>query len=128
MLVYSVISKNQRPIVYKVNRGPKGDTGEPFTYEDFTPEQLESLKGPKGDTGPQGEIGPQGEVGPQGEQGIQGPQGEIGPQGPQGEPGQNADLYAFQIEDGDLYVYYEDSENIPQFSINEDGELELLIE
>ena len=24
--------------------------GKPFTYEDFTPEQLESLKGPKGDT------------------------------------------------------------------------------
>lgn len=30
--------------------GPKGDKGEPFTYDDFTPEQLESLKGPKGDS------------------------------------------------------------------------------
>lgn len=29
-------------------QGPKGD---PFTYSDFTPEQLEDLKGPKGDTG-----------------------------------------------------------------------------
>ena len=28
--------------------GPKGD---PFRYEDFTPEQLEALKGPKGDNG-----------------------------------------------------------------------------
>ena len=28
--------------------GPKGD---PFTYSDFTPEQLEALKGPKGDKG-----------------------------------------------------------------------------
>ena len=28
--------------------GPKGD---PFRYEDFTPEQLQSLKGPKGDKG-----------------------------------------------------------------------------
>jgi len=28
--------------------GPKGDS---FTYEDFTAEQLASLKGPKGDTG-----------------------------------------------------------------------------
>ena len=28
--------------------GPKGD---PFRYEDFTPEQLEALKGPKGDDG-----------------------------------------------------------------------------
>lgn len=26
-----------------------GEKGSPFTYEDFTPEQLESLKGPKGD-------------------------------------------------------------------------------
>ena len=29
-------------------RGPKGD---PFRYEDFTPEQLEALKGPKGEDG-----------------------------------------------------------------------------
>jgi hypothetical protein len=32
-------------------KGDKGDTGDPFTYEDFTPEQLDALKGPKGDTG-----------------------------------------------------------------------------
>ena len=32
-------------------RGPKGD---PFRYEDFTPEQLEALKGPKGDDGKNG--------------------------------------------------------------------------
>ena len=32
--------------------GPKGDKGDPFTYDDFTPEQLEQLKGPKGDPGP----------------------------------------------------------------------------
>lgn len=31
--------------------GPKGDKGDPFRYEDFTAEQLESLKGPKGDDG-----------------------------------------------------------------------------
>lgn len=31
--------------------GTKGDKGDPFQYEDFTPEQLESLKGPKGDDG-----------------------------------------------------------------------------
>lgn len=30
-------------------RGERGPKGDPFTYEDFTPEQLESLKGPKGD-------------------------------------------------------------------------------
>ena len=36
---------------YKGSPGPKGDKGEPFKYEDFTPEQLESLRGPKGDDG-----------------------------------------------------------------------------
>lgn len=34
--------------------GPKGD---PFRYEDFTPEQLANLKGPKGDKGDKGEDG-----------------------------------------------------------------------
>lgn len=59
--------------------GPKGDKGEPFRYEDFTSEQLASLKGPKGDEGPQGKQGPQGL---QGEVGLQGVQGEKGEQGP----------------------------------------------
>lgn len=31
--------------------GPKGDKGEPFRYDDFTSEQLASLKGPKGEDG-----------------------------------------------------------------------------
>ena len=38
-------------------KGPKGDKGEPFKYSDFTQEQLEQLKGPKGDVGPQGPPG-----------------------------------------------------------------------
>lgn len=35
-------------------RGTQGTKGDPFRYEDFTPEQLEALKGPKGDPGPAG--------------------------------------------------------------------------
>lgn len=31
--------------------GPKGDKGDPFTFDDFTPEQLESLRGPAGVSG-----------------------------------------------------------------------------
>ena len=31
-------------------KGDKGDNGEPFKYEDFTPEQLEALKGEKGNS------------------------------------------------------------------------------
>ena len=85
--------------------GPQGDKGEPFTYDDFTEEQLEGLRGPQGErgpqgqqgkTGPQGETGPQGDTGPQGEKGdaftfddftpeqrelLRGPQGERGPRG-----------------------------------------------
>lgn len=35
----------------------KGDKGDPFTYNDFTPEQLALLKGEKGDKGDIGPIG-----------------------------------------------------------------------
>ena len=98
--------------------GPPGPKGDPFTYDDFTPEQLEGLKGPKGDTGPvgpqgpkgepftyddftpeqlnklkgpKGDTGPRGEQGPQGIQGIKGDVGPIGPQGPQGIKGEKGD-------------------------------------
>ena len=98
----------QGPIGPQGEVGPQGPKGDPFTYDDFTPEQLAKLKGPKGDTGPRGEQGPQGiqgikgdvgpvgpqgpigKTGPQGEQGPQGPigpQGEVGPQGPKGDTG-----------------------------------------
>lgn len=33
---------------------PKGDTGDAFTYDDFTEEQLADLKGETGDTGATG--------------------------------------------------------------------------
>ena len=68
-----------------------GEKGEPFTYEDFTPEQLEALRGPRG---VQGETGPQGEKGNRGEpgiQGVQGPKGETGPQGLTGPRGEKGD-------------------------------------
>lgn len=56
----------------------KGEKGDPFTYEDFTPEQLEGLRGPQG---PQGERGAQGTQGPQGPQGPQGRKGDGGVSG-----------------------------------------------
>lgn len=71
----------------------KGDKGDPFTYSDFTPEQLAALKGPQGEAGPKGdkgEIGPQGDIGPQGpkgDTGERGPQGDVGPKGERGEVG-----------------------------------------
>lgn len=68
----------------KGDPGPKGDKGDPFTYNDFTPDQLAALKGPKGDQGIPGVAGPQGQPGPQG---LKGEQGPVGPVGPKGEPG-----------------------------------------
>lgn len=65
----------------------KGDKGDPFTYSDFTPEQLAALKGEKGDTGaqgPQGVKGDKGDKGDTGEQGIQGVQGLKGDKGDNG--------------------------------------------
>lgn len=41
----------------------KGDKGDPFTYADFTPEQLAALKGEKGDKGDKGEKGDTGAQG-----------------------------------------------------------------
>lgn len=75
-------------------KGQKGDKGDPFTYEDFTSEQLSALTGPQGPQGPKGDTGdtgPQGEKGDTGETGPQGPKGEpgdIGPQGPKGDQGE----------------------------------------
>lgn len=72
--------------------------GEPFRFEDFTAEQLEALRGPKGEQGERGEQGPKGDPGPQGEQGEPGPQGERGDTGPQGERGHKGDK-------GDPFTY-----------------------
>ena len=53
-------------------QGPAGPKGDAFTYNDFTPEQLASLKGPQGEQGIQGIQGPIGETGPAGTNGTDG--------------------------------------------------------
>lgn len=58
-------------------KGIQGEKGDAFTYADFTPEQLEALRGPQGLKGDTGDTG------------AQGPQGIPGPVGPQGEPGKD---------------------------------------
>lgn len=55
--------------------GEKGDKGDPFTYEDFTPEQLASLKGDKGDKGADGKDGANGKDGKDGQNGADGKDG-----------------------------------------------------
>ena len=80
--------------------GEKGDTGDAFTYEDFTPEQLAGLKGdtgdtgpagPKGDTGDKGETGAKGDKGDKGETGATGEKGDAGPKGDTGNTGATGD-------------------------------------
>ena len=39
------------------SQGAQGEKGDPFTYEDFTPEQIESLRGPQGIQGETGNPG-----------------------------------------------------------------------
>lgn len=71
--------------------GEKGDTGDAFTYEDFTPEQLAGLKGETGDTGPAGPKGDTGDKGETGETGSKGDTGETGATGEKGEQGPKGD-------------------------------------
>lgn len=78
------------PIKLELHQGMRGPKGDPFTFSDFTPEQLERIRGnqgPKGDRGERGLQGPIGPKGDKGDQGIQGLQGPIGPKGEQGKQG-----------------------------------------
>ena len=61
-------------------QGERGAKGDPFTYADFTPEQLARLKGEKGDPG---EPGAKGEQGEKGEPGAKGDKGDPGTNTPQ---------------------------------------------
>lgn len=74
----------------------RGEDGAPFSYDMFTEEQLEALRGPEGPAGKDGKDGKDGQdgqdgspgpAGPAGSVGPTGPQGPAGPQGPQGERG-----------------------------------------
>lgn len=85
----------------KGDPGPKGEPGKdgrPFTYDMFTQEQLEALKGPKGDKGetgergPAGNVGPQGPIGPEGPRGLTGPKGDVGERGPIGPKGEQGNI------------------------------------
>ena len=82
----------------------KGPKGEPFKYSDFTQDQLNALKGPKGDKGESFKFS---DFTPEQLAALKGPKGDPGLQGPPGPPGSgggtgggNVDLsaYATKIE------------------------------
>ena len=52
--------------------GPKGDKGDAFTYDDFTPDQLAALKGADGKDGQNGKDGVDGQNGVDGKDGVDG--------------------------------------------------------
>jgi hypothetical protein len=54
------------------------DKGDPFTYDDFTPEQLAALKGDKGDPFEYADFTPEQLAGLKGEQGEPGTPGQAG--------------------------------------------------
>ena len=98
-------------------QGPKGDKGDPFTYADFTVEQLAGLKGEKGDKGDTGLQGPKGDKGDPGAQGPAGVDGLQGPQGPQGEQG----IQGLQGPKGDKGDKGDPGEQGPQGPAGADG-------
>lgn len=65
-------------------QGPQGQAGNDFTYEDFTPQQLAALKGPKGDDGTNG-VSPH--IGMNGNWFIGDVDTQVAARGPQGDHG-----------------------------------------
>ncbi|UDQ97655.1 hypothetical protein AAEX28_11690 [Lentisphaerota bacterium WC36G] len=55
-MIFSDLTEEQKESL-KGDKGETGDKGDPFIYEDFTPEQLLGLKGDTGDTGEKGDKG-----------------------------------------------------------------------
>ena len=74
-------------ILEKVSAIRKGDPGAAFTFDMFTAEQLESLRGPAGNNGNDGAKGEKGDPGEKGEKGEKGEPGEKGADGRNGRDG-----------------------------------------
>ncbi len=90
-----------------------------------------------GERGQKGERGPQGIEGERGAQGIQGEKGDKGEKGDAGEKGERGingsvvpsnGFYTFSVdENGDLWLHYPDDADVPEVSLNGDGELILTL-
>lgn len=96
--------------------GRDGKDGKDFTYDMFTPEQLEWLKGEKGDRGFPGRNGIDGRDGIDGKDGLPGPQGKQGIPGKDGRDGKDG-RPGIKGKDG------EDGRGIEDVYIDEKGHL-----
>lgn len=91
---YIIESADEPEVIIDTISGPKGDTGPQGPQG---PKGETGAQGPQGPAGPQGLQGPKGDTGPQGpkgntgSQGLQGPKGDTGPAGPQGPKGDTGD-------------------------------------
>lgn len=81
------------------DKGDKGDKGDPFTYEDFTEEQLAELKGEKGDKGDPGEDGYTPVKNVDYFDGKDGQPGKDGRDGKDGQPGKDGKDYVLTDAD-----------------------------
>lgn len=105
-------------------KGEKGDVGPRGEQGLQGPEGPQGVIGATGAQGPQGEKGDTGPQGPQGPQGIPGPQGPEGPQGESGITTQISGLFTLSGDaDGNLWAYHADSDEPPQFDVDEDGNI-----
>lgn len=91
---YIIEPADEPEVIIDTVSGPKGDTGPAGPQG---PKGETGAQGPQGPAGPQGLQGPKGDAGPQGpkgntgSQGLQGPKGDTGPAGPQGPKGDTGD-------------------------------------
>lgn len=80
----TALAADVKTVVLKVGRTPagaRGKDGKPFVYEDFTPEQLLSLKGDKGDAGNKGDPFTYSDFTPDQLLSLKGDKGESGDKG-----------------------------------------------
>lgn len=86
---YIIESADDPELIIDTISGPKGDTGATGPQGPQGPKGDTGPQGPQGETGPQGPKGDTGDTGPQGPKGDTGATGPQGPQGPKGDTGED---------------------------------------
>lgn len=85
-------------------QGEQGEKGDPFTYSDFTAEQLAALRGPQGDKGDKGDPMRYEDLSPAQIESLRGPKGDDGADGQDGQDGQDGVSPHIDSTSGNWYV------------------------